>query len=322
MKFPRPRILIPILLTAALLAFAFSITDLPKVMGNIRSIPVYTWLMALGFAALYLLLKGMEFSLFLRALGLSIPWRQLIVAYAVGELCVTIPSGIYVQNYVLNKMDAASFARSAAATTAMLVIEGTFVLVSLLVLSIPGWGWLRPVILAVFAVAAVLAITLRRFDWIKVLRVPLRPRHWVHVLALGFLKMLGELRYLRPVRVTGPGVVLTCGYLFALVGAFLAVGHGIGAARLTFLQAVTIYFFSLSVMLTVGSVLTQVGVIEVAGLGAAQAWGYSLNEGLAMLLGFRILWTAAIWLLNGALLVLLHSEFTRSPGHHVDKSTH
>lgn len=321
-KLLRLRILIPILLTAALLIFAFSITDLPRVMRSIRAIPLSTLLTSLGFAAVYLLLKGLEFGLLLRALGLSITWRALILAYAVGELCVTIPSGIYAQNYVLNRIDAASFSRSAAATTAMLVVEGSVILVSLIFLTIPGWAWLRYLILAVFAAAAMLLLTLRKIDWMRVLRVPLGPRHWMHVLTLGLLKMISELRRLWTPRLLGLAILLTLGYLVALVGAFLAVAHGVGASGLTFIQAASLYFFSLSVMMTVGSVLTQVGIIEVAGLGAAQAWGYSLNEGLAMLLGFRIVWTAAVWLLNGALLLWLHGEFRRSAGNHLQESAH
>lgn len=320
----RPKVLIPILLAAAFLLFAFSITDVPDVMGSIRAIPVYTWLAALGFAALYLALKGLEFGLFLRSLGFSISWRQLIFAYAIGELCITIPSGIYAQNYVLNKIDTTSFSRSAAATTAMLIVEGAFVLITLVILGIPGWGWLRPLILAIFAVAFVLLATLGRIDWMKTLHVPLRPRHWMHVFSLGLLKMISELRHLWALRTLAPALVLTAGYLFALLAAFVTVAHGVGASHLTFFQAATIYFFALGATMTVGSVLTQVGIIEVVGLSAAQAWGYGLNEGLAMLLGFRIVWTGAMWFLNGILLLWSLRELRRrnATGDHVEKTCH
>lgn len=322
-KVLRLKVLIPVLLAAALFLFAFSITDVPDVMGSIRAIPVYTWLVTLGFAALYLALKGLEFGLFLRVMGFSMSWRQLVVAYAVGELCITIPSGIYAQNYVLNRIDATSFSRSAAATTAMLIIEGTFVLVTLATLGMPGWPWLRPLILSIFAVAFLILVTLGRIDWMKVLRVPLRPRHWMHVLSLGLLKMISELRHLWSPRTLLPALVLSGGYLFALLAAFLTVAHGVGALQLTFFQAATIYFFALSATMTVGSVLTQVGIMEVVGLSATQAWGYSLNEGLAMLLGFRIVWTGAMWLLNGLLLVSLRRELRRgTAGDHLEKAGH
>lgn len=322
-KMLRPRILIPILLAAAFFLFAFSITDVPDVMGSIRAIPGHVWLVTLGFAALYLVLKGLEFGLFLRARGFSMSWRQLVVAYAVGELCITIPSGIYAQNYVLNRIDSTSFARSAAATTAMLIIEGTFVLIALVVLGIPGWSWLRPLILSIFAAAFVLLVTLGRVDWTKVLRVPLRPRHWMHALSLGLLKMISELRHLWSLRTLIPAFVLCGGYLFALLAAFVTVAHSVGALHLTFFQAATIYFFALSATMTVGSVLTQVGIMEVVGLSAAQAWGYGLNEGLAMLLGFRIVWTGAIWLLNGVVLFWLRGELRRgTSGDHIEKTDH
>lgn len=295
-------------MTAALLLFAFSITDVPTVIGRIRAISVPSLIMVGGSAAIYLLLKGLEFSLFLRTLGFSTSWRRLLKAYAIGELCITIPSGIYAQNYVLNRIDSVSFARSAAATMAMLIIEGFVVLTTLAVLTIPGWGWLKWVILSVFAFMAAILATVGKVNWARVLHVPMRPHHWMHTLNLGILKMLDALRHLRTPRVLALGVVLTTGYLSALVLAFGAVAHGMGVTGLTSIQAISIYFFSLAVMMTVGSFLSQVGIIEVAGLAAAQAWGYDLNDAFAMLLGFRIVWTVAIWLFNGALLLLLGSE--------------
>jgi len=142
------------------------------------------------------------------------------------------------------------------------------------------------------------------------------------VLVMGLRKMIGDLRRLLSPGALVPGTLLAMGYLGALVGAFLAVAHGVGVPDLTFIQAATIYFFSLSVMMALGGLLTQVGIMEVVGLSAAQAWGYDLNKGLAMLLGFRIVWTAGVWLLSCPPVLALYTELSRSPGDDLEKPGH
>lgn len=304
----RIRVFIPLAITAALLLFAFSITDVPNVIGKIRLLSFSSLTAVAGLAAIYLLLKGLEFSFFLRSLGFSTSWRRMIRAYAIGELCITIPSGIYVQNYFLNRVDSVSFARSAGATTTMLVIEGFIILLTLMVLAIPGWAWLRLVIVLIFVLIAVALAALGNFNWPRALRVPMWPHHWMHTLSLGILKLVDALRCLGAPRILAPGILLSAGYLAALVLAFQQVAHGVGVVSLSLIQATSVYFFSLAVVMTVGAFLSQVGIIEVAGLGAARAWGYNLNEAFAMLLGFRIVWTAAMWVFNGAVLLLVPGE--------------
>lgn len=51
--------------------------------------------------------------------------------------------------------------------------------------------------------------------------------------------------------------------------------------------------------------LSQIGTVEVLGMSAAQAWGMSLTDGLALMLGFRIVWTGAVWLINLPLVIVL-----------------
>src|SRR5699024_847123 len=99
----------------------------------------------------------------------------------------------------------------------------------------------------------------------------------------------------------------TAAYLLALATAFTVVGRNMGIPQLDFLAAATIYAFSLAVVLMFGGPFSQIGLVEVLGIGAAQAWGLSLTDGLALMLGFRLVWTGAIWLISlPAILVLWH----------------
>jgi hypothetical protein len=103
-------------------------------------------------------------------------------------------------------------------------------------------------------------------------------------------------------------LVLTAAYLAALAAALLFVGWDTGVGELTYLQASMIYSLALGATLLLAGILTQLGVVEATGLGAAQALGYGWNESLAMLLGFRLVWMGSIWLMNGpAALLLRHA---------------
>lgn len=308
----QPKVVVPLLLTAALLASAIGLSDIPQAFSRIRDIPPESLLGALLLAALYLVLKGWQFYGFLRELHISINWRHVLLAYAVGELTLTLPLGVYVQNYVLQRLQGTGFYRSAAVTTIMLIIEsGVFFLV-LAVIGVRGWPWLQPLalacLLASIAVFAVLAHSDSVWSFVA------RQTNRFQILGQAPLELLGGLRSLTFMRVIMRRGCWTLFYAGALMWAFLVVSHGVGVERLTFAQAITIYAFSLSIALICGGVLSQVGIVEMAGMGVAQAWGYSFTEGLAMLLGFRLVWTACIWLLNLPIIFLLRREFADSGG--------
>jgi hypothetical protein len=108
-------------------------------------------------------------------------------------------------------------------------------------------------------------------------------------------------------------VLLTAAYLGALALVFFVVGRGIGLHSLSYLTAATIYAFSLAVIMCGGGLFGQIGTLEVLGMVAARAWGIGYTDGLAMMLGFRLVWTGAMWLLNLPVVFLLWRKVLRSP---------
>ena len=307
----RPRVLVPILLTVALLAFAFSVTDLPKVMGDIRRLSVIHVMEVFALACGYLILKATQLRFLLNGLAIHADWKTLLLAFSIGEMTLPIPSGVYAQNYVLRRIHGSGFALSSAATTLTLMIEGALVLLALVVLSIPKWQWLRYFLLLFLGLAALVTVALVRSSHLR--RLLTRQRTgWLERLFKGIRDLLDGLRALIAPRILWPSVLLSLAYLMLLILAFYVIGRGVGVSGLTLEQATTIYFFSLGVTLLLGGVMTQLGVLEVAGLGAAQAWGYTLSQGLAMFLGFRIVWMGSIWLLSGFVVWRLRGELRRS----------
>lgn len=317
----RPRVLIPVVLAVALLAFALSISDLGRVWAGISRIPLHTLAAALLLAFVYLALKGIQFRFLLNRLGIAVPWRTLVLAFVIGEMTLTVPSGIYLQNYVLRRTGMAGFARSSAATTMTLVIEAALVLLALLVLPVPGWNWIRPLAFAAVTVliggglfAGARAGDDHVMTWLQQGRFARLGR----ALA-GFVESMRQLS--NPAAMLPAGLLATL-YMFALTAVFVLAAHGAGIARLDFPEAISIYAFSLAVTLMLGGVLSQLGVVEVAGMGAAHAWGYGISDGLSMLLGFRLVWMGSIWLLCAPSAWVLRGELRRSGADDAEKAAY
>lgn len=318
----RPGVLLPVLFAAALLAFVFGVSDLPRVMANVRRIPAAVVGVALLLAPLYLWLKLIEFRLMLGALEIETPLRRLLLAFAVGEITLSVPAGVYAQNYVLRRLQGSGFAHSAAATTVILALETGLVFLALAIDPIPAWPWLRPLAVALLA-ASVLVLTLAlRLQGIGALlsrHLSLAP---LRSLFRGMEELLLGLRRLSTPTALVPGLALTACYLAVLCVVFLLVARGVGAEAFTFRQSASVYAFSLMVVLVLGGVVPQLGGVELAGLAAAQAWGYGPSESLAMLVGFRLVWTGAVWLWCVPVVALLWGEFGRGAGDDAQETRH
>lgn len=304
----QPRVILPVVLTAALLAVALNLGDLGQVLGRIQAIPIWVMAIALAMAVTYLGVKCWQLHYLLGHLRLHPGVHRLALAFSVGELAVTLPFGIFAQNWVLSMTshdDATRFGRTSSATVVMLLSETVVVLLFLAVVGIPSWPELRP-IAAVFAFGLLLLVYLAlRFGHLTGHLQRHTQRAWL-------LKVLGQLDDLikglktefRP-RLLSVTLITTAVYLAALSVAFVFVGRSVGVVHLSWLDATTIYAFSLAAVLIFGGLLSQIGTVEVLGIGAAQAWGLSLTDGLALMLGFRVVWTGAIWLVNLPLMFIL-----------------
>ncbi|MDA8094725.1 MAG: lysylphosphatidylglycerol synthase domain-containing protein [Betaproteobacteria bacterium] len=290
--------LLTLVFALALFAFVLSMSDLPRVLGRLRRLQASAILGAVALAWAYWALKAVQLKWLLGRLGIGLSWRSLLRAYAVGELGVTLPTGVYMQNYVLRRQHGEDFARSAAATTASTLSETALVALLLFWLKIPGWQWMRPALAGLTLLSLLLgAAVFHGYPRIASLWRG-RDGSFLARLAQGFARMSEALRALSSPVVVVSTLPLSSAYLAALVGAFRLLAHGVGLAGVTFAQAATIYGVSLGAALLLGGVLSQWGLVEAVGSLAAQAWGYSFTQGLSMVLAFRLVWTGAIWLIS------------------------
>ncbi|KPV40265.1 hypothetical protein AN478_09165 [Thiohalorhabdus denitrificans] len=308
--FLRPHVFLPVLLAAALVFFLLSISDLPTVVARLKRISTAAVAAGFGLTVAYLVLKGAVLRNLLVGLGYRMGWRPFLLAFSIGELAVTVPSGVYAQNYVLSRLGVAPPGHSSAATTLMILVETLVVMAALAVLGIPGWDWLGPLMVALILLhlvgVAVVVESRAVRRWLGSFRGTLRP------LAGGVLGMISGVRQLGRSGRLWVALVLTTAYLLVQGMGLLVVGRATGLEGLAPEQAVAVFFVALWVTLLVASVLTQLGVIEAVALGAAQAYGYGLDEALAAILGYRVVWLGAVWLICGGLVLRLHRELASS----------
>ena len=308
----KPQVILPVLLAAALLVFAFKLGDLGKVVGRLKTLPLYVPGVSIGCAAIYLGCKAVQLHLMLKRIGVAIPARPFWLAFAVGEMTLTLPLGLFSQNWVLSASRRVHVGRSSAATVMMLLVEIAAVFLFLAVMGVPGWAsvrWAAVALLVLFIAIVASAILFEKKARQLANRVR---REWLKMAAKGGVELLDGLRKLCTPSTIGVSLVLAAVYLGALTVAFWQIGLGMHVRHLAYLDAATIYMFSLAVILIGAGLVSQIGTIDILGMVVARAWGIGYTDGLAMMLGFRIVWTGSIWLLC---LPMVASTWREIPSH-------
>ncbi|MGR6034735.1 MAG: lysylphosphatidylglycerol synthase domain-containing protein [Candidatus Nitrosoglobus sp.] len=304
-----PRRALVVLISLILLAAVLGLSDIPSVLERGHFLRYSTVLLTPVFAAIYLALKGWQFGQLLAASGLKTRWRSRWLAFAIGEISLTLPFGVYSENYILQKTQGIHFADSAASTTVMLALEVVFLVVILAVVAIPGWPQVRFIMWGGIVICVLLAILARGSHR---LRRAARRRadrdNWVGIVARGLLDFLRRLSSIGRPYVLLHNAFITAIYMLALMSAFYCIGSDVSFISLSFSEAITIYSFGLLIAMSLGSLLSQFGVLELSGATAAQAWGLGLQDGLAILLWFRLLWTVSIWIISGSIVIALWKE--------------
>ncbi|MGH8280048.1 MAG: lysylphosphatidylglycerol synthase domain-containing protein [Gammaproteobacteria bacterium] len=301
----QPVFLLPALLTAALLIFAFKLGNLGEVVGRVKVIPLHILLYAFAAAVAYLALKALQLHLLLVNLAVRPAVRPFALAFAVGELTLTLPFGLFAQNWILSASARVRIGRSAAATVVMLLAEILVVLLLMAVVGVRGWPQLRLAVIAALALFGVVIAGFVVFSQRIHAHVRKVQRPWLRKPLVEAAELLAGLQRLSSGRVLSVNLLIAAGYLGALIAAFFFVGRGMGLHTLGVVTAASVYGFSLVVVLLGAGAITQIGTVEVLGMLAAHEWGIDYTNGLALMLGFRLVWTGAMWLLCLPVVVLL-----------------
>jgi len=305
-----PRLIIPTLLSAALLAFVLTFANSGEVGDEIKQAVAATWLPSFLLAVLYLATKLIQWRIYLGRLGVRPGWQELLVPYAGGEMGNTLPMGVYLENYLLKGSAGSAVGRSAAATTWMLITEIAICLLALIAFDVPGWPWVRPV--AVFLMLGMLLVGFLLFRTSLICGRLERwrpPQKWLHLVRSGIMDFVDGSHRLFSWHTFVYGLPLTAVYLGAQATILYVIGNALVAPGQSWAwtDAAVAFAFSLVIVLLV-PVLPHLGSVEVSGLGVLLKFGISKNLAVGSFLALRLLSTGTIILVCGLVLLALHHE--------------
>lgn len=308
-----PRVVLPFAVGIGLLAYVISLATAPQSGAQLWQIVQRTWWIVLLLVVPYLALRALVWHELLEQLGIAVPWRPLLVAFAGGEITKSLPAGVYVQNYLIARLEhfgQVATARSTMASTAMLGLEAALAVPVALLLGWPGAAWVRWTLLGIvvaWVVIVVLAWLLVNFG---VHHLPARTPDWVRSVTRfieKFLEAGGELLAWRTAR----SLVPTAAYMFIYAVDLYVIVRALGIPGISLLDAVGIYAFVVLTVILV-PIPTEIGLTEFTGLMALIAYGIPQPTAAIVILGLRALATGMTIIVSGALLILLRRELSRA----------
>ncbi|HEX5504487.1 MAG TPA: lysylphosphatidylglycerol synthase transmembrane domain-containing protein [Thermomicrobiales bacterium] len=303
-----PNIVLPVLVGAGLLAYVASLASAPKNAAALWATIKQVWWLVLLLTFPYLVARLYVWNALMRELGVRVPFRQALLAFAGGEMTKSLPGGIYVENYLLKRlthMDEKRTVRSSAATTAILGLEATLALLVVLVAGIPGVPWVRWGLLVVVGVWLLLIAGLRWLIHLGAERSADLPGWLAHVRrdAAEFLKDGRALLRWRTLLNLGP----TALYMFIYAVDLHFISAALGLPRLGWVAVVTVYAAMVLAVVLV-PIPTEIGIAEISVLGALAGFGVEHHQAAVVALALRILATGATILVSGIVFLALRGE--------------
>lgn len=303
-KLLRPGVIIPAVLSIAILAALLAFADLKKIVALITRFPPINLLWFFLLMALYEVVRGTQWHLLLKALKVKAPLRSQIFAFVMSEFSRNLPVGSFFQNYLLEQSTGADFSRTSAATTLILASEIGLCFLGVVVLGLGAWTpWLRPGIIGVTVVLVLGVWTYTRLHhssrmprWIKEHRVLRRAAEGVGRFKEGASDLLHP-------RILLVQALLGAAYL-VIAGAGLyviAVGLDPHDSAITFARMQAVYFFTLA-----SAVILPVP--EAGGVGAFLSLGISRNVAVGAMLLNRVLSVLSALITAAIVTALLPGE--------------
>jgi uncharacterized membrane protein YbhN (UPF0104 family) len=291
----RPGVFLPVLLGGVLVLALLALGNVHDVLTRLHGFQQRYLLAFAAVALLYEAVRCAQWGYLLTALGLRVPGRRQVFTYVTGEVMKSMPVGNFFPDYVLQRSQGTEFGLASSVTLAINLLEVAVTLVGLVALGVPGWSWLRPLIvfgLAGFALLVWLLTRWRMRAGVGATRVHLPRRLAAQPAALRARDELrhvraGSSQILRP-RVLMPAALLSAVYL-VLGGLGLALlAWGLGLHEVTLGQAMAVYFFSLA-FATIIPVPMDLGSTELGGVGVLLAMGVSKSAAVGIMLLDRTL---------------------------------
>jgi len=307
-----PRVVISVFCGAVALALLLSFADIRKVALAFSRFPPILIPVVLGLIVARELIRAGEWHFLLQALGFRPRWRHSLMSLLGGDASQILPAGVYFQNYLLQQAEGASIATSLAATFGMQLLEAALALIGLMIFTVPGWGWLRPVAAVVAAGYGTFLFVISRdrvVHWLEARAKTRRSTGWLLDQLGHFLEGLEAL--LQPGVIWRAGL-LSASYLAFTVASFYVVLQAYGEPQVGLMQAAAIYCFVLTMVILV-PLPSDLGLSEGSGVAVLLAYGVPLAQGVTIMLITRFAALLFTELLAGACLLMLGRELRPGP---------
>lgn len=309
-KLLRPQVIIPVVLSVAIIAALLAFANIGKIITLITKFPLlyllWFFLLMVGYEAI----RGAQWHLLLRALSVRAPLRSQIFAFAVGEITKSIPVGNYFQNYLLQQSKDEDFGRTSAATTLIIVLEVGVSSLGVVIIGLGSWtGWLRPLIIVGTLVAALVAWAYHRFHQSSRMPKWIREHKRLRKAADEFRQFRKGAEDLLHPRVLAVAALLSAAYLLTAGSALYIVVKGLSPHNgVAFPDVLAVYFFSLAFSL-IFPLPIDIGVVEVSAVGAFLAIGVDRSLAVGAELLNRILGVVSALIIAAIAMVILRDEF-------------
>jgi hypothetical protein len=312
-KLLRPRVIIPVVVSVALIAGLLSFANAPRVVGLIvRLDPLYLGIF-FGLMVAYQAVRCLQWLYLLHHLKVRVPLRSQIFSYLGGALAKYLPVGSYFQNYLLYETREVDPAVTSAATTLIVLTEPAASMVMVFVIGIDGWGWLRWLIGIGLPLGVAFGVGL--YKWLDRHGVPrwIKRRPRLKRVADGlerFLEGVGRVAHGRLLLVQGlvAGCYVAIGGIGLYVVELMLRQHGVSV-----FSAMAAYGFSLTAALVV-PVFTDIGTLEVSGVAALISEGASRHAAVAMMVFDRVLIIATSFIFFAAASIAWRDLLSRALG--------
>jgi uncharacterized membrane protein YbhN (UPF0104 family) len=262
----------------------------------------------------YFALRTLTWHLLLDQVGVAAPLRQTVAAFSAGELTKSLPGGIYLETYVLARLERLTerqIVDAAVATTGVDVMVGTVSFLTAMAIGLPGRGWFRWLLVAVagawIVVFAVVWVVIR---WWRPHERPSASR-WIRAAGrIGGEAIAAAGRLVRPAAMralaaTAASLLVYAVVLWLILGAVGIGDIGFGAA----IGVVTITSLANDLL----PIPTEVGLTEITGVGVLGAYGVAAPEAAIVMLGYRILTTGPLTVVILAVIALLRGTYDPGP---------
>ena len=309
-----PRVLVPAILSAGLVAFLLGVADL-KTLRVAIVLPGQAIAEMVGLTAVFIVAKGVVWYWLVRKAGITASKMAISFAYLGGETTKVLPGGIYFQNYLLGKLSGHRAEQGVATSLVLVGMEAAVCMGLVLGFGVPGWPWLRPALLGLAAAWVMILLGLWKSGVVGHLEAWSRGRHPLICKALREFELLYEgLRSVWHPVLWIELMGLTAVYLLAHCLQLWVVSRGSPASfPLPMVEVIPAAAISILLPLML-PIPIQLGFAELSGTGALAAMGMPYAKAISLMFALRLWSTGLIFVLAFPAMALMRGEWQLALG--------